>query len=318
MENAQIFYENLLKNGQSEIDRLITENAHEHYFLDFKVKSDDRVEPADDIDKKNLAKALSGFANSQGGLLIWGVEKKDGKPMRYKLVKSPHAFIESLNRAVSQVVTPFVDAADSKLVFQNSDSEGVVVTYIPRSEKTPHRSLKDRSYYMRSGDSFLSMEHSQLEDMFGRRNRPKLHVIVKAHMYSESRPAATYSLDITLKNEGRAISQHFGFDLEFPAKVLDYSAPWHDRPSFVDRSSELGPIRYRNHHDMEKTPIYPGETIKIATNNYRLSYIHFQLTKNQFEAWKDTILHYSVYSENMMTQSGEMRFGDLFSTPPTY
>ena len=34
--------------------------------------------------------------------------------------------------------------------------------------------LGENRYYKRSGDSFYQMEHFDLEDMFGRRRKPKL------------------------------------------------------------------------------------------------------------------------------------------------
>jgi predicted HTH transcriptional regulator len=40
----------------------------------YKTKRDSRTPQLEDDDRKNLAKALSGFANSSGGVLLWGVK----------------------------------------------------------------------------------------------------------------------------------------------------------------------------------------------------------------------------------------------------
>src|ERR1041385_2091090 len=55
-----------------DIDRYIDESQEENLSLEFKIVNRPDLTHADD--KKNLAKVLSGFANSSGGIIIWGVE----------------------------------------------------------------------------------------------------------------------------------------------------------------------------------------------------------------------------------------------------
>jgi hypothetical protein len=69
--------------------------------------------------------------------------------------------------------------------------------------------LGEDRYYKRSGDSFYKMEHFDLEDMFGRRQKPNLGLEI------ERRPAEDDNLleDLTfrIKNSGRAVAKHSGF-----------------------------------------------------------------------------------------------------------
>lgn len=54
----------------TEIDRFVNEGQEEHLNLEFKTVVHPNFNNANrEIDKKNLSKALSGFANSDGGLL---------------------------------------------------------------------------------------------------------------------------------------------------------------------------------------------------------------------------------------------------------
>lgn len=319
MDNAQALFDRLLANGKQETDKLITDKEAEHHFLDFKAKSDsngkNKLNPDDD---KNFGKALSGFANAQGGVIIWGIDKRKGQPMQYKLIESPELFVESLNQRISEVAIPFVEGVDNRTIF-NERGAGVVATYVPMSEKTPHQYIHDKHYYLRIGDSFKPMEHGQLEDMFGRRSRPNLRLDVKAKFFADSKPNPTFTLNISLENIGRAITQLYGFDILFPISMIKPECKVNQRMhTFLKPSatSQFGTLYYRNTEDMDRNPIYPNETVNLTPNNYKLGHIQFELSKNQYNTWKTMEIPYKVYSENMMTKEGSVLFGDLFPDPP--
>src|SRR5262245_16711236 len=62
------------EGGKSIIDNWIGHG--EHLYLEFKEKENRTRPSVTKPDRDHLAKALSGFANSDGGLLVWGVEAR--------------------------------------------------------------------------------------------------------------------------------------------------------------------------------------------------------------------------------------------------
>ena len=54
-------------------------------------------------------------------------------------------------------------------------------------------------YYKRSGDSFLKMEHFEVADMFGRRQRPDLQVVV-------GQPDVARVM-VSIRNNGRGMAR---------------------------------------------------------------------------------------------------------------
>jgi putative SOS response-associated peptidase YedK len=66
-------FEQLQREGEPGIDRLILERTQETVELDFKLKETSSHGGFSDGDKRTLGRAFSAFANSSGGLLIWGV-----------------------------------------------------------------------------------------------------------------------------------------------------------------------------------------------------------------------------------------------------
>ncbi len=59
-----------------EIHDFVTNQVAEDIFLEFKTAN---YPQGIDFDKKNFSKCLSGFANSSGGILIWGISAKETK-----------------------------------------------------------------------------------------------------------------------------------------------------------------------------------------------------------------------------------------------
>ena len=55
----------------SDLDDFISTKQEEHLLLDFKVVNRPDLSHRDD--RKTLTKAISGFANSSGGLIVWGI-----------------------------------------------------------------------------------------------------------------------------------------------------------------------------------------------------------------------------------------------------
>ncbi len=57
----------------AEVHRFVAAGREEDLHLDFKIINDPTLTRED---RKSLAMALSGFANSDGGLVVWGVEAR--------------------------------------------------------------------------------------------------------------------------------------------------------------------------------------------------------------------------------------------------
>ena len=77
MDRASELFERLQADGLAALKRILDEEEPESLFLDYKksaTRQEDRALARSD--RENLSKALSGFANSEGGLLIWGVDAR--------------------------------------------------------------------------------------------------------------------------------------------------------------------------------------------------------------------------------------------------
>lgn len=218
---------------ESDIDNYIRQAPEEKLYLDFKeFPLDPTGEHQQKWFKEQLGKALSGFANSDGGVLVFGVNDKR-RPVPHRDFKD---FSTRLNEQLSRQVTPPVAGVVSKSIESiRTAGAGYVLLLVPASDSAPHRHRDDREYYKRSGDSFVRMEHYEIADMFGRRHHPKLQLRGVLEPWGSA-----VVFKIFLRNTGRAMAR-------FPAvEVLGhqegpflYDGGATQRSPFADQTPEL-------------------------------------------------------------------------------
>jgi hypothetical protein len=78
MGRAEDLFERISVGGEAAIDQMIGDRQSEELFLDFKRSADHGAGTRLHVnDRNNLAKAISGFGNSEGGVIVWGVDCRD-------------------------------------------------------------------------------------------------------------------------------------------------------------------------------------------------------------------------------------------------
>jgi len=112
------------KIDEKKIREFVENNQEENLNLEFKTIR--RADLIDRDDKKNFAKALSGFANSDGGLVIWGVNaKKNAQGIDcacgFNEIKPLSLFVSKLNDFTGEFVKPIVDRVTHKKIVSSDD-----------------------------------------------------------------------------------------------------------------------------------------------------------------------------------------------------
>jgi hypothetical protein len=178
--------------------------------FDYKCKQDSRTPQLEESDKRNLAKALSGFANSGGGVLLWGI--KEGLPPKLRPIAQIQTFLKNLLELGGLATDPAVPGLQGHwLPSKHDPSAGFAAILVPESPLPPHRiALKIKEvqhhYYIRTGSDFVIASHSQLEDMFGRRPRPKLVAVARGD-FPFAPPPPQWQIAFDVVNEGRGTAK---------------------------------------------------------------------------------------------------------------
>ena len=174
-------------------------------YLDFKSKKDLNSSEVDKGLQKILSKAISGFANADGGVIIIGISDPKEKDAGWNPIIPIQKFEQNINTYLPHSTVFPVEGMKAKSILGKDENDGVLIIYIPKSDSAPHCSMKDKRYYQRIGDSFLPMEHYQIADIFGRRHHPK----IKPYLNIKKGDNKVGRLEVTLgiKNDGRVLAK---------------------------------------------------------------------------------------------------------------
>jgi hypothetical protein len=188
------------------VEDYVTNGREEDLHLDFKTAT-----PAlNRDDRRNFAVAASGFANSEGGLIIWGVEaRKDSEGIDRACGKPGIAglprFLSALTEHTGAVVSPVSNGIVHRVIPGTQSDWGFAITLIPASDSGPHMAkLGEDRYYKRAGSSFVRMEHFDIADMFGRRPHPELvlkYDVPHAQRWGGNR--SRFFVHLSIENQGR-------------------------------------------------------------------------------------------------------------------
>jgi hypothetical protein len=170
------------------IQSAVARQTEEGLYLDFKQKKDRNRPGLDDDDKANLAKSISGFANTDGGLIIWGVrakaDTKEDPDVAKELmpIKNLKTFQTNLNGLAGDLVVPPVPGLESRAVPEapNGDT-GYVITIVPKRRDTLTQAVARtcKGFYIRSGSGFHQLPEPLIAEFYKRRPAPLLRLYVE-------------------------------------------------------------------------------------------------------------------------------------------
>lgn len=238
----------------------------ENTWLACKTKYQPKVGLIGEPDKKPFAKAMSGFGNTSGGVILYGIEarKNDADVDRIErivpineLAKFEADLREYETRAVERAITGLQYKA-----IKTDINEGILAVYVPQSDYGPHRSTVDRHFYMRAGDSFKPMDLNMIEDLMFRRIRTDIDVkIIYIKEYND--------LYVAVENKSRVIAKNPYFVIKFPQEVrptgfeLDGNHPlrsWHHLEEF---QGERG--YFSEYADSTSLVVHPGTVRRLMS-----------------------------------------------------
>ena len=186
MSRAEDIFEKLIYFGEDALDEFIRERQIEELFLDFKqaVSTGKHGWALSPEDRRNLAKCISGFGNSEGGVIVWGVEcsrdQEIGDVAKSKVkVANVHRFMSLVESAISGCTIPSHNKVRNHIISVDENGDGYLATYIPKSDIAPLMTTVGSHIYIRSGSNNVPAPYSVIAGMFGRKLQPNVELLLE-------------------------------------------------------------------------------------------------------------------------------------------
>ncbi len=227
--------ETLLKEGEVGLEKMRESSQQEGLTLDFKTAVDERNRAIfsngkiTKVGRQILARTISAFANSAGGIIICGVDcrrNEDGIDCVSKLtpIEGIESVVTSLNHEVGNLIQPSISGLEiAHILSATKEGYGYLLISVPRSERRPHRSEapKQKQYFKRSGSSSFEMEHYDIEEAFRRVDSPDLAITVDystrgSRGIGDGNREHDFIMTVAVENLGSASAKHLSFS--YPVK----------------------------------------------------------------------------------------------------
>jgi len=297
--------------GWSFVEALPSSGKWETAHIDFKSceSTDGNLRKSD---RKNLSKALSGFANSDGGLLVWGIDARPNKDGYDKVkavcpIQNLKHFVSSLNSIEPQSVSPLVSNVRHIPIASSANVDtGIAITVIPASDLTPHMATgKDlHCYFRRSGSSFIAMAHYEIADLFGRRPHPQLKLIPRWLAQSNSERggvtlAVSLELHLTIQNLGRGSARFVSLSLSSPSGLQPDT-----RTGTKVLNSSLRVIHSARHWWVRLAA--SSEDLVYPEDEMSVGYLRFILSRDR-QSYPDVSVRFGLVCDSAPVETGTIR-----------
>ena len=199
---------------EKDINDMIVSQVEEHLGLDYKGAG---ALAKTDKSRFDLSKDVSVFANSAGGLLIYGVTERDHFPEAIDPVDPGVITKEWLEQVINSRIQRRIDGIRIFPVQLSGKAAGKVVylIWVPASPDAPHQA-SDKLYYKRFNFLSTAMEDYELRDISNRRRHPRVVATLSMDSMDSRAQIVQGQLQVTLSNEGRSLAEKVYLELCIP------------------------------------------------------------------------------------------------------
>ena len=195
-----------------DIQALIDNHAEEGVHLELKRANALSKENADKV-----TKTFSAFANSDGGVVIYGIAEEDHVASDYSFVDGNKITSEYISM-LARYVQPAIEGLRIYPIRKDDDfSKSIYVVKVPRSDKAPHMA-KDHRYYKRNNVESIPMEDFDVKDVMSRIRNPELGIY---DCFIRTAPQKTNGIDYAIISFFAMIG-NFGKVLSRDYKLISY------------------------------------------------------------------------------------------------
>lgn len=275
----------LIPKTLSEIEQMVQDQVQENIHLDYKDSRAVRMDARDDF-----AKDVSAFANSDGGVIIYGVQEKDRLPVTMdEGVDDGKVSREWIESAIMTGINPRVE--DVRIVpIPKSAGRSLYVIEVRKSFRGPHQA-SDKRYYKRHNFKSVPMEDYEIADVRNRRRRLSPLVSFEVGFYRD------FISVFDVVNVGDIAAEDITFEFSEPL-------PWPDnKPMPLSLSKgirRLAPKQRLRFRYFTSFDILGGKSGIPLEFSVKVRYLHPELNGRTADEWP---VNFEAYRDSMHFRS---------------
>jgi hypothetical protein len=283
----------------NDIQDLISNEIEESIHLDYK-----EANALDKTDgkKKEISKDVSAFANSDGGIIVYGLKELNHKAHSVTYIDGDIITKEWLEQTINSSIQRRISELKIYPVRNNGNiKETVYVVKIPKSYDTPHM-CKDKRFYKRFNFESVAMEEYEIRQLYGQKLKSKLLIQGWniARVESNKEGQVKINFEVSVYNQGEIPESDY--------KVNVYFVDYEKYASGFDWNTSLSQTDYTRMSDNKmkisssgQAPIYSNETVNVIRFDIYIDETKLDIAR---EAKFEIKLLYSNGEDNM---SGEFQ-----------
>ena len=246
-----------------DINFLITNEVEEDIHLDYKAAG--ALDKKDEKKRTEITKDVSAFANSDGGVIVYGVSEVDHRPKEISPIDGRIYTKEWLENVIQQI-QPRIEDLNVYPIRVDDIGQSIYVVKIPRSSNAPHMA-RDKRYYKRFNFKSETIEDYEVKDLFNRVSIPNLEITGCLFYPKETETEFIYDLVAGIANNGNRVCD--SYKLNFYINNPIYCSNISYKPLQVKNSFTILDKKRLKLSSPSQEPIYPNEQLDMG---------HFEIT----------------------------------------
>lgn len=243
------------------LEQLIADGVEEGLSLEYK-GAEALNKSADGGVVNEISKDVSAFANSSGGVLIYGIAEFRDKakrhfPERLDPVGRSAISKEHLEQVIQTIQPRIEGVVIHPVTIANQDNTVCYVIEIPQSH-TAHQA-RDHKYYKRHNFNAIPMEDYEVRDVMNRRTHPRIRAFIYVNKRA-GRPKPEGVVLVKLENVGRVLARDVMVELEVPLDMDGLVSV--DNPVIMKNDDEGDSYLLRLTPEFQQ-PIFPGSDLTL-------------------------------------------------------
>lgn len=273
---------------QQRLEAMIANCAEESVYMDFKAAA-----ALTNDKKKDICKDVSAFANSDGGVIIYGMNEVDHKAHSFSFIDGYTVTKEWLEQVIKDGIHRRIDGIRIHPIrFENDIKQTVYVVEVPLSPLAPHMT-KDNRYYKRFNFMSVAMEEYEVRHTFERKQNAKLDICDTLIMVTNGDSwfqdkYFNFHLTFHIVNDGHAVADYYKLKCLIKG-AKGFGVYWDRDKGYNSTRLTGGGYAFST---TSSFPIFPEEQVSILDFDFRVD------LGNEVALLKDIIMELILYTPN--------------------